>query len=74
MTYDRHSCLSWLSINKNWADLVLVWVPSEIKHRITTKYTQTRYNATTILIQRRGVEALFQETVGYLNSGKQRVG
>ncbi len=52
--------------NRYWADLILVWVPSEIKHRTTTKYTGERAVTQTILIQRRGVEALFQETVQYL--------
>lgn len=51
--------------NKSWADMVLVWVPSEVKHKVTSKYIEGEEGLVTILVQRRGVGALFQETVEF---------
>ncbi len=51
-------------LNKRWAELVVVWAPTPLRHSVSDKYTEDPYAGLKIVsVPRRGIEALCDEVV-----------
>jgi hypothetical protein len=50
--------------NKRWADLIVVWAPTPLRHAVSELYTEQRYEGLKVVqVPRRGIEALCDEVV-----------
>jgi hypothetical protein len=50
--------------NKRWADLIVVWGPTPLRHAVSELYTEQRYAGLKVVqVPRRGIEALCDEVV-----------
>ncbi|MBF6600200.1 MAG: hypothetical protein IVW36_06795 [Dehalococcoidia bacterium] len=50
--------------NKRWADLVVIWGPTPVRHAVSELYTEQRYEGLKVVqVPRRGIEALCDEVV-----------
>ena len=67
-----HHTLSEARANITWADLVVVWAPTQLAHKVSTHYTGQWRHARTITCSRRGVTALCDEIVLHLRNGGGR--
>ncbi len=51
-------------LNKRWAELVVVWAPTPLRHSVSDKYTEDPYAGLKVVsVPRRGIEALCDEVV-----------
>jgi len=50
--------------NKLWAQLIVVWAPTPLRHAVSDRYTEERYPGLKVVqVHRRGIEALCTEVV-----------
>lgn len=55
-----------------WADLIVVWGPTELPHKVSDLYTQSPgARAKLVMVHRRGVAALCQAIVAHLGEGSR---
>ncbi len=51
-------------LNKRWAQLIVVWAPTPLRHAVSDRYTEERYAGLKVVqVHRRGIEALCSEVV-----------
>ena len=50
--------------NKMWAQLIVIWGPTPLRHAVSNRYTEERYEGLKVVtVPRRGIEALCTEVV-----------
>ena len=50
--------------NKMWAQLIVIWGPTPLRHAVSNRYTEERYEGLKVVtVPRRGIEALCAEVV-----------
>ncbi len=51
-------------LNKRWAQVIVVWGPTPLRHSVSELYTEQRYDGLKVVqVPRRGIEALCDELV-----------
>jgi len=62
---DRHNTQQAKG-NIEWADLVLVWGPTPLKHKVSNLYTSAGASGAVVTVNRRGIEALCEAACVHL--------
>jgi len=55
-----------------WADLIVIWATTEVGHKVSGHFQRPEYAAHTIIVPRRGVEAVAQEVARHLTQHRAR--
>jgi hypothetical protein len=53
-------------VDCDWADLVVVWAPTPLPHKVSDRYARDVCDADRVEVHRRGIEALAHEVIRHL--------
>lgn len=57
-----------------WADLIVIWASTAVGHKVTEHFQRPEHTDHTIVVPRRGLEALAQEVERHLAGGRENRG
>jgi hypothetical protein len=59
-------------VNCDWADLVVIWAPTPLPHKVSDRYARAVCDADRVEVHRRGIEALAGEVTRHLENSRIR--